>query len=264
MMRFLTTSKLASVLFFSLLVPAAFGQTLKIATIAPEGSSWMNDMKAGAKAIEAHTGGRVKFKFYGGGVQGNDKQVLRKMRIGQLHGGTFTSSSLGEFQKNAVLYAMPMLFNNLEEVQFARSRMDSKLRNLIEEAGYINFGFAGGGFAHIMSVRPIANLNDMQGLKVWVRKSSQMESGEEISVAVRPEKIQVLAGEQGGPNEIVNRFTGRIDEIVYLGEAKIYRVNLAPDVIIEAKVQSGPSAQKYNTGDKIVVGWQTRHGLALK
>jgi spermidine/putrescine ABC transporter ATP-binding subunit len=103
-----------------------------------------------------------------------------------------------------------------------------------------------------------------QGLKVWVRKSSQMESGEEISVAVRPEKIQILASEQDGPNEIVNRFTGRIEEIVYLGEAKIYRVSLAPDVIIEAKVQSGPGAQKYNTGDKIVVGWQTRDGLALK
>jgi spermidine/putrescine ABC transporter ATP-binding subunit len=103
-----------------------------------------------------------------------------------------------------------------------------------------------------------------QGLKVWVRKSSQMESGEEISVAVRPEKIQILASEQDGPNEIVNRFTGRIEEIVYLGEAKIYRVSLAPDVIIEAKVQSGPGTQKYNTGDKIVVGWQTRDGLALK
>ena len=77
-------------------------------------------------------------------------------------------------------------------------------------------------------------------------------------------RILVLAGEQDGPNEIVNRFTGRIEEIVYLGEAKIYRLSLAPDVIIEAKVQSGPGVQKYEVGDKIVVGWQTRHGLALK
>ena len=103
-----------------------------------------------------------------------------------------------------------------------------------------------------------------EGLKVWVRMPTRMETGEEISVAVRPEKIQVLADEQDGPDEIVNRFTGRIEEIGYLGEAKIYRVGLAPDVIIEAKVQSAPGAQKYDVGDKIVVGWQTRHGLALK
>ena len=83
-------------------------------------------------------------------------------------------------------------------------------------------------------------------------------------MAVRPEKILVLAGEQDGPSEIVNRFSGRIEEIVYLGEAKIYRVSLAPDVIIEAKVQSGPGVQKHEVGDKIVVGWQTRNGLALQ
>lgn len=102
------------------------------------------------------------------------------------------------------------------------------------------------------------------GLKVWVRRSFQMESGEEISVAVRPEKILVFSSEKDAPDEIVNRFPGRIEEIVYVGEARIYLIRLAPDLIIEAKVQSGPIAQKYNTGDKIVVSWRTRHGLALK
>ena len=59
----------------------------------------MDSMRAGATEIKERTGGRVKFKFYGGGVQGNDKQVLRKMRIGQLHGGAFTSNGLAEFRK---------------------------------------------------------------------------------------------------------------------------------------------------------------------
>ena len=118
----------------------------------------MDSMRAGAAEIKERTDGRVKFKFYGGGVQGNDKQVLRKMRIGQLHGGAFTSNGLIDVQKDSQLYALPMLFNNLEEVQFVRERMDDKLRGLIEEAGYVNFGFAGGGFARIMSNQPIANL----------------------------------------------------------------------------------------------------------
>ena len=109
-----------------------------------------------------------------------------------------------------------------------------------------------------------AAIETKEGLKVWVDRPARMEAGQEFSVAVRPEKIQVLTGEKDGPDEIVNRFGGRIEEIVYLGEAKIYRVSLTPDVIIEAKVQSGPDVQKYEVGDKIDVGWQTRHGLALK
>src|SRR3990172_10294615 len=90
---------------------AVHAQTLKIATIAPEGSSWMNDMRAGADEIQQRSNGRVAFKFYGGGVQGNDKQVQRKMRSGQLHGGAFTSGSMSNFQRNADLYALPMMFN---------------------------------------------------------------------------------------------------------------------------------------------------------
>jgi TRAP-type C4-dicarboxylate transport system substrate-binding protein len=143
-------------------------QTIKLATLAPEGSSWMNAMRAGAAEISERTQGRVKLKFYGGGVQGNDNQVLRKMRIGQLHGGAFTSNALIAFQKDAGIYGMPMLFNNPEEVRFVRDHMDARLRELLEQAGYVNFGFASGGFAYIMSNRPIEQLEDMQGLKVWV------------------------------------------------------------------------------------------------
>ena len=150
------------------LVSTASAQTIKLATIAPEGSSWMDSMRAGAADIEKRTAGRVKFKFYGGGVQGNDRQVLRKMRIGQLHGGAFTANGLIDVQQDSQLYALPMLFNNLEEVQFVRAKMDGKLRERIEQAGYVNFGFAGGGFARLMSNAPIANLKDLEGRKVWI------------------------------------------------------------------------------------------------
>ncbi len=150
------------------LVSSASAQTIKLATIAPEGSSWMDAMRGGAAEIEERTEGRVKFKFYGGGVQGNDRQVLRKMRIGQLHGGTFTANGLADVQHDSQLYALPMLFNDIEEVQFIRARMDRKLRDRIEAAGYVNFGFAGGGFARLMSIKPIANLKDLEGRKVWV------------------------------------------------------------------------------------------------
>jgi len=172
-------------LILACLVSTAAAQTIKLATIAPEGSSWMVSMRAGAAEIDKRTDGRVKFKFYGGGVQGNDKQVLRKMRIGQLHGGAFTSNGLIDVQKDSQLYALPMLFSSYEEVQFVRARMDDKLRKLIEEAGYVNFGFAGGGFARIMSNQPIANLEDLQGRKIWVPDGDRIsyEAGKALGIS---------------------------------------------------------------------------------
>ena len=146
------SGRFVSALILLGLATVASGQTIKLATIAPEGSAWMNSMRAGAAEIRERTDGRVNFKFYGGGVQGNDKQVLREMRIGQLHGGAFTSNALVEFQKDAILYAMPMLFSDIEEVQFARQRMDGRLRALLEQAGYVNFGFAGGAGSVLLLV----------------------------------------------------------------------------------------------------------------
>ncbi len=102
-----------------------------------------------------------------------------------------------------------------------------------------------------------------EGLKVWVAKFNQAQAGEEVSVAIRPEKIQILTPDAPDANDIVNRFKGRIEEIVYVGEARIYRVSLAPGILVDVKVQSGPSVQNFKIGGDITIGWRIRHGLAL-
>jgi len=186
------------------LVSTANAQTIKLATIVPEGSGWMDSMRAGAAEIDKRTDGRVKFKFYGGGVQGNDKQVLRKMRIGQLQGGAFTSNGLIDVQKDSQLYALPMLFDNLEEVQFVRERMDDKLRGLIEEAGYVNFGFAGGGFARLMSNQSIANLGNLQGRKVWVPDGDRFSYEATKALGISPVSMPLTDVMTGLQTELID------------------------------------------------------------
>jgi spermidine/putrescine ABC transporter ATP-binding subunit len=102
-----------------------------------------------------------------------------------------------------------------------------------------------------------------EGLKVWVATFNQANPGDEVSVAIRPEKIEILSEDAVDSDDIVNRFTGKIEEIIYVGEARIFRVSLAAGVIVDIKVQSGPSVQNYKIGGDINIGWRTRHGLAL-
>ena len=151
--------------------------TLKIATIAPEGSQWMQEMRAAAKQIGLRTEERVKIKFYGGGVMGSDKKVLRKIRIGQLQGGAFTANGLADRYPDIVLYGLPMLFGSQAEVDYVRERMDPVIAAGLEEAGFTSFGFAGGGFAKLMGQEPVTRLEDLRGRKVWVPE------GDEISYA---------------------------------------------------------------------------------
>src|SRR5690554_4800234 len=112
-------------------VPADAAE-LKVATIAPDGSHWMREMRAAAAEIEERTNGGVEIKFYPGGVMGNDAQVLRKIRIGQLHGGAFTAGGLAERYSALNLYGMPLLFRSLDEVDYVRMHLDPVLKQGLE------------------------------------------------------------------------------------------------------------------------------------
>ena len=82
-------------------------RVFKIATISPDGTFWMQEMRAGAEEIKKQTQGRVVFKFYPGGVMGSDESVLRKIRIGQLQGGAVTAGSLVSIDPDIAIYELP-------------------------------------------------------------------------------------------------------------------------------------------------------------
>jgi len=128
----------------------------------------MREMRKSAETIKERTGDKVRFKFYPGGVMGIDKTVLRKMRVGQLQGGAIASVALADIYPDSQIYGLPMLFSSYDEVDYARSRMDRQMMKGLKQRGYVAFGIMEGGFAYLMSKRPVLKVEDLRGLKVWV------------------------------------------------------------------------------------------------
>jgi TRAP-type C4-dicarboxylate transport system substrate-binding protein len=152
----------------------ASAKTLKIATIVPEGSSWMVEMREAADEIQEKTDGRVKLKFYPGGVMGNDKTVLRKVRVGQLQGGAFTSGALSDIYPDIELYSLPFLFRSYDEVDYVRKHLDEGLKAGLEANGFVALSITDGGFAYVLSQKPIRKVEDMEGAKVWLVEDDKM------------------------------------------------------------------------------------------
>lgn len=202
-------SRIISVLLLTCLVtPLVPSQAavLKIATIAPEGSEWMKEHRAAAAAIAERTEGRVELKFYGGGVMGNDKKVLRKIRIGQLQGGAFTTSGLSERYPDIVLYGMPFLFRSQAEVDYVRERLDPELEAGLEEAGFVSFGFAGGGFANFMGNAPLTTHANLKGKKIWVPEGDVISFSALESMNLAPVVLplsDVMTGLQTGLLDVI-------------------------------------------------------------
>lgn len=198
--------KLTLILAALCVAGVANAATLKIATVTPEGSQWMKDMRASADEIKEKTDGRVQIKYYGGGVMGNDTKVLGRIRIGALQGGAFTPSALGTQYPDLNLYGLPLIFNSEKEAAYVRKRMDEKLRAGLEKAGFVSFGFAAGGFAVIMSNTPVDSLDDLKGKRVWVPEGDMISYASMEALSLSPVTLpltDVLTGLQTGLIDIV-------------------------------------------------------------
>jgi len=191
----------AACLLLVLSFPAFAVTTLKIATVAPDGTTWMQELRKGGEEIARRTEGRVNIRYFPGGVMGNDNSVLRKIRIGQLQGGVIISGGLTDIYPDIDLYNIPFIFRSYDEADYVRERMDPILIKGLAEHGFVSFGLSEGGFAYLMSKRPIHSIDDLKECKVWVPEGDLISRTVFEAIDVTPIPLpltDVLTGLQTG------------------------------------------------------------------
>ena len=140
---------------------------IKLSVLAPEGSTWVKEMEAMNQELQAKSGGKLALKIYAGGVSGDEKDVLRKMRIGQVHAAAFTGVGLGQIVPSVRILELPMLFRNYQEVDYVKGKLQPEFEKQFDANGFVMLGWAEAGFVNIFSNKPIANKEDMKGVKMW-------------------------------------------------------------------------------------------------
>jgi TRAP-type C4-dicarboxylate transport system substrate-binding protein len=156
---------------------SAFAQksyTIKMATIAPEGSSWMIQMQQFQNEIALLTNGQIRFKVYPNGVQGSEKDMLRKMRLGQLHAGTFTGVGLGEIVPEIRVLELPFLFRNSDEVDYVYNAMFDYFQERFIEEGFFIAAWAEVGFIYLFTKKPVRQFDDFSKIKMWLWKDDPL------------------------------------------------------------------------------------------
>lgn len=159
---------LSFVLLMAAMSVSQASTTLRIATLAPDGTNWMQLMRQAATDIQQQTDSRVRVRYFPGGVQGSDNTVLRKMQIRQLQGGAVASGALANIANATQLYSLPFTFRDLDEVRAIRDEFDPYIIDALAEKGFIVLGMSEGGFAYLMSNKPLRTSDDVRSQKVWV------------------------------------------------------------------------------------------------
>ena len=251
------TRMILSLLIAMLIAPAvgAQGLRLKIATMAPDGTLWMKELQAAAEEIKERTAGRVSFRFYPGGTMGADSAVLRKIRIGQLHGGVVLAGSLALVDPNMEIYNLPLLFRSYGEVDYVRERMDAKLIAGLEKKGYVSFGFSETGFTYLLSAKPTRTFEDLKGRKAWMPQDDPLSFAivEAAGLAPVPLPISdVLTGLQTGLIDTVAAPPVGAIALQWFTKAR-YLTDLPITYVIGTTVISTKAFGKMSPGDQKIV-----------
>jgi len=168
----------ANALLFTLLVGLLFTASqasalvIKVGSITPEGSPWDKALKRIALEWKTISGGRVTMKIYGGGIAGDEPDMIRKMRINQIQAAAMTGSGLGKIDPNFLVYQLPFLTQNDEELDYLFEKMRPKLEALLEAKGFTFLALNKSGWLRFFAKTEVITPKDFQNLKFFVMEGS--------------------------------------------------------------------------------------------
>jgi TRAP-type C4-dicarboxylate transport system substrate-binding protein len=140
---------------------------IKFATVAPEGSTWMKSMRDLDRTVREKSHGQLGFRFYAGGIAGDEIDVLRKIRIGQIHCAAFSGVGFGQILPMVRVLDLPFLFRSEDEIDKAHKELEDYFADAFLKKGFRLLSWAEVGNALIYSKKPVRKVADMATCKIW-------------------------------------------------------------------------------------------------
>jgi TRAP-type C4-dicarboxylate transport system substrate-binding protein len=144
--------------------------TLRIASLAPAGSSWMKVLNAWKKTLEEETDGRLKLRFYPGGSQGDERDFVRKMRVGQLDGGVVTMTGMSMLVRPMVILVLPDFLDTYEKLDRVRQKMAKDFEKMFDDEGFMMVAWGDAGKTRLFSQNKIEQPSDIKSMRPWMWK----------------------------------------------------------------------------------------------
>ena len=165
---------------------------VRLATLAPKGSSYTKHLQVMGESWRQASGGGVLLTIYPDGTMGSEADMVRRMRLGQLQAAMVTTSGLTEIEPGvAGLQSMPKVFRNLDEVDFIEQKMEPMLEKRLEAKGFIVLFWSDTGFVRFFSKQPVVSPDDFRKTKLFVAASRPAEMDIYRFVGCNPVPLEV-------------------------------------------------------------------------
>ncbi len=142
-------------------------EIVKLGTVAPEGSPWHDALLEVAQTWNRVSGGKVKLRIYAGGVAGDETDMIRKIRIGQLHAAALTSAGLMEIEPDIEAMTFPMVVRNDAELERVLTRIGPKWEKSLRAKGFELLSWSSAGWVRFFAKEPVVTPDDMRRRKLF-------------------------------------------------------------------------------------------------
>ena len=142
--------------------------TLKIGSLGPVDTPWDDALRKLAVKWNEISGGSVKLKIYPGGIAGDEADMIRKVRIGQLDGVALSGTGLNRITSDILTLILPMFFHSNDELEYVMENMFDDFSGIMDEKGFKLVGLTGSGWIKLFGKKPIYTPADLQGQRLAV------------------------------------------------------------------------------------------------
>lgn len=141
--------------------------TIRVATLAPKGSSWMRVFDAWSRTVTKRTGGRLRLHFYSGGAAGDERDAVRKMRAGQIDAAAVTTVGLGQIVRASLVLQAPGALYSYEQIEAVRKALSTEFEGQFASAGFQLLGWQDAGQSRLFSNHKLLQPADMRRTRMW-------------------------------------------------------------------------------------------------
>jgi TRAP-type C4-dicarboxylate transport system substrate-binding protein len=173
--------------------------TLRFATLLPPGSPYNDLLRAWNRSLKKATDNRVQLRFYTGGSQGDERDFIRKMRVGQMDAAVLSTVGLGMLVRPVLVLALPGLIENYDQLDRVRQTLDDRFAELFRRNGFELLTWADAGKARLFSAHKFAAPSDLKSLRPWAWKDDPISAHFFKVIGANPVRLglnEVYAGLQ--------------------------------------------------------------------
>ena len=186
--------------------PAPASTTIRIASLAPPGSSFVKVLKAWSRTLQKETEGRVELRVFSGGSDGSDRDLIKRINAGKLDAAGVATTGLSMIAKELQVLSAPGLLTNDEQLDRVREKLDAKLQKMIEDGGFKLLAWGDGGKNRVFSASAFTSPSELAGKPTWAGKDNAIAMAYAKALGTKPVKVGasgVLPGLKDGSLGVV-------------------------------------------------------------